>query len=193
MVMNQLSEKFQIIDENGKLWHFHSHQFRHTVGTRMINAGVSQAIVQRYLGHESPEMTSRYAYIHNETLKAAFIKYQGKLVDVNGKAQKFSSEYSEAHWLRHNIMAQALPNGICGLPSVQLRCPHANACLTCSHFRTHMKFLPQHQAQLEETNRIIKAAEANDWQRQLEMNQTVKQSLKKIITSLKEGKMNDDT
>ncbi|WP_240047037.1 tyrosine-type recombinase/integrase, partial [Staphylococcus aureus] len=41
----------------------HAHAFRHTVGTRMINNGVPQHIVQKFLGHESPEMTARYAHI----------------------------------------------------------------------------------------------------------------------------------
>jgi len=42
----------------------------------MINHGVPQHIVQRYLGHMSPEMTARYAAIHDSTLKQEFIKFQ---------------------------------------------------------------------------------------------------------------------
>lgn len=37
---------------------FQTHQFRHTVGTRMINLSVPVHIIQRYLGHDSPEMTT---------------------------------------------------------------------------------------------------------------------------------------
>ena len=70
--LNQLAQSRRIVDEYGKIWQFHSHQFRHTVGTRMINANVPQTIVQKYLGHESAEMTARYAHIHNETLKKEF-------------------------------------------------------------------------------------------------------------------------
>ena len=36
-----------------------AHQFRHTLGTWMINNGVSQHVVQRLLGHTSPQMTAR--------------------------------------------------------------------------------------------------------------------------------------
>jgi integrase len=50
------SEK-DIRDATGKLFRFRVHEFRHTVGTRMIRNGVKQHHVQRYLGHESPEMT----------------------------------------------------------------------------------------------------------------------------------------
>jgi integrase/recombinase XerD len=184
----ELAKAQNIVDENGNIWKFHSHQFRHTVGTRMINSGVPQTIVQRYLGHESAEMTARYAHIHNETLKTAFNEYQEKLVDINGKIRyrQQNNSYDEAKWLQHNMMSQALPNGICALPSPQQRCPHANACLTCVNFRTHKKFLPQHQGQLEMTNQIIDSAKANGWQRQVEMNLAVKKNLENIIKNLEE-------
>ena len=182
--LNDLAVDNNIKDANDAIWHFHTHQFRHTVGTRMINAGVSQAIVQRYLGHESPDMTARYAYIHSETLKTAFDEYQGKLVDIHGKMRELSTQHKEAKWLQYNVMAQALPNGICALPLPQQRCPHANACLSCTHFCTSKKFLPQHEAQLEVTNKIIETAKANGWERQEEMNMTVRKNLETLITSL---------
>jgi len=90
-------------------------------------------MVQQYLGHESPEMTARYAHIHNETLKKAFKKYESKLIDIYGKIGD-PSKILDARWLKKNIMSQALPNGLCALPLTQQACPHANACLTCAHF-----------------------------------------------------------
>lgn len=184
-LLNKLAEEHQIVDTNNQLWHFHAHQFRHTAGTRMINAGVPQAVVQKYLGHESPEMTSRYAHIHQETLKTAFYRYQ-ETVDIQGTLYPREPEQSirEAKWLKHNIMAQALPNGLCSLPAPQSKCPHANACLSCVHFRTTKEFLPTHQEQLQKTNQIIQHAKANGWQRQVEMNEAVKGRLENIIESL---------
>ncbi len=35
--LDKLAVSHNIQDENGKLWRFESHQFRHTVGTEMIN------------------------------------------------------------------------------------------------------------------------------------------------------------
>jgi len=83
-------------------------------------------------------------------------------------------------------MSQALPNGLCALPSPQQRCPHANACLTCVHFRTHKDYLPQHREQLINTNKIIATAKTNGWQRQIEMNETVKTNLENIIHTLED-------
>lgn len=78
----------------------------------MINSGVPQIMVQHYLGHESPEITARYAHIHNETMKAAFADYQERLVDIQGQI-KPSDEHFDARWIKKNITTQTLPNGFC--------------------------------------------------------------------------------
>jgi len=78
--INRLAYNHEIRDGSGKLFRFQSHQFRHTVGTRMINLGVPHHIIQRYLGHLGPEMTSRYAHIHHATMKEKLSEYlQGTL------------------------------------------------------------------------------------------------------------------
>ena len=69
--LNALAKKAEI-KINGEIYHFTTHKFRHTVGTRMINNGVPQHIVQRYLGHESPCMTSTYAHVMDSTMKREF-------------------------------------------------------------------------------------------------------------------------
>jgi integrase len=38
-----------------------THRLRHTRATELLNDGVPIHVVQRYLGHKSPEMTMRYA------------------------------------------------------------------------------------------------------------------------------------
>jgi len=48
-------------DQAGQPVRVTGHQFRHTLGTRLINSNVPQHIVQRMLGHASPNMTGQYA------------------------------------------------------------------------------------------------------------------------------------
>jgi len=185
--LNKLAVKYKINGFDEIPWHFQPHQFRHTVGTRMINSGVPAHIVQRYLKHNSPEMTMNYAYLHDSTMKAEFAKFQGKLVDITGKIvhEPEDMEFpADLKWLKRNILAQALPNGYCGLPIQQGGCPHANACLSCSHFRTMPQFLGRHRQHLDETKRILAAAEQQGWTRQIEMNKKIKVNLEVIITSL---------
>lgn len=57
--LNKLAYECTIVDREGAIFRFHAHAFHHTVGTRMINTGVPQHIVQKFSGHESPEITSR--------------------------------------------------------------------------------------------------------------------------------------
>ncbi|KTD68210.1 hypothetical protein Lste_1368 [Legionella steelei] len=44
-------------------------------------------------------MTARSAYIHNETMKAAFVEYQEKLVNTQGKVESSDIQIN-ARWLR---------------------------------------------------------------------------------------------
>lgn len=191
--LNRLAEKHNICDSSGSRWHFQTHQFRHTVGTRMINNGVPQHIIQRYLGHESPNMTAAYASIHDQTMKAEIAKYQGKVVNIAGQIVEpndVAADDEELQWFKRNINAQALPNGSCALPTISQGCPHANACLTCTHFRTTVEHLSEHKKQIKQTERVIEKAKINGWIRQVEMNEAVKTNLENIIAGL-EGKIND--
>lgn len=191
--LNRLAEEENITDSNGKIWRFQSHQFRHTVGTRMINNNVPQHIVQKYLGHESPTMTMRYAHIHDQTLKKEIAQFHdSRVVNVAGEVVESSNAELDSnldlHLIKKNVLAQSLPNGSCARPIQLGECPHANACLTCGDFRTTIEFLEQHKTQLEETEKLIQNAEVKGWKRQAEMNTRVRDNLKKIITTLKSEK-----
>jgi len=185
--INRLAYDHDIRGADGKLFRFQAHQFRHTVGTRMVNLGVPHHIIQRYLGHKGPEMTSRYAHIHDTTMRDKLSEYlKSSLVDVTGKtvSQNGVNDSSDLQWFTRNIMAQALTNGYCAIPTVAGPCPHPNACLNCAHFRTDASFLDVHRAELHETTQIIEKAEANGWVRQIEMNARKRTSLINIVTAL---------
>ena len=187
--LNRMACQHEICDATGHLYHFTPHQFRHSVGTRMINSGVPHHIVQRYLGHESPQMTARYAHIFDHTMKEEYTRFRSKVVDVTGTVleQKSPADTSELQWMKKNILAQSLDDGTCALPLVAGDCPHANACYTCIHFRTDARFLPQHKAHLEATQQLIQVARQNGWQRQKEMNEKVAVNLQRIIVALEDG------
>jgi site-specific recombinase XerD len=52
-----------------------AHQFRHSFGIRMIEKGVPQLIVQKWLGHQSLQMTSHYINMDQESSKRIFDKF----------------------------------------------------------------------------------------------------------------------
>ena len=174
-----------IRDAHGRPVHVTSHQYRHSLGTRLINLDVPQEVVRRVLDHDSHAMTAHYARLADTTIR----KHWEKARKVNAAGQTVTLDpegpLAEAAWAKQRISraTQALPNGYCSLPLVKT-CPHANSCLTCPMFITTAEFLPQHRRQHQEVLQIISAAQARGHARQVEMNQQVADNLQKIIATL---------
>ena len=172
-------------DEHGEPAHLTPHQWRHTLGTVLINRDVPQHVVQKILDHDSPAMTAHYARLSDKTVREHWEK--ARKVNVQGRPVQISPDgpLGDAAWAKQRLSraTQALPNGYCELPLVRT-CPHANSCLTCPMFVTTAEFLPQHHAQRQQTLQIITAAEANGQARVAEMNKQVAANLGKIITTL---------
>lgn len=53
---------------------FRFHDLRHTFAARMVQNGVGVDRVQKLLGHSTMEMTSRYAHLRDDDLRAAVEK-----------------------------------------------------------------------------------------------------------------------
>jgi len=176
-----------ITDLDGSLWQFSSKQCRHTVGTTMINAGISQKTVQLFLGQTSSTITQRYAHIYDETLKIEFAKFHGKVINSDGNIieENFNINSVENQWLKHNITAQALPNGYCVLPSNSGDCPHVNSCLDCAHFRTTKKWLPILIDELKRGEELEKYACNNKLERMQRLNERSNEKRRKIIDIIK--------
>ncbi len=179
----------ELRDETGRSVHISPHRFRHTIGSRMVNAGVPLPIVQQLLGHASAEMTATYAHLHDATLRAAFDEFQRTRVNINGQLLGYdpAAVTSEAEWLKHSLARahDSLPNGYCGRPPQQ-DCPHPNACLTCPDFQTTPAFLPVHIRQRDNTITLIDQAEQRGAHRLAANHRTVLANLEKIIPALQQ-------
>lgn len=186
-VFARWQERIGLHDEAGRPVHVTLHQLRHTFGTRLINQGVPQHVIQRLLGHASPNMTALYAHLHDSTLRQEFERYCQSRVDIEGRLLGFDPEAvtANAEWIKHNLAraADTLPNGYCGRPPQQ-ECPHPNACLTCPQFQTTVKFLPVHRQQKALTHDLIDAADAAGHQRLADNHRRVLANLDNIITTL---------
>jgi integrase len=174
-------------DEHGRPLRVTAHQFRHTLGTRMINNGVPQHVVQEWLNHRSPQMTAHYARLRQETLRREWEAYRER-VNIEGSVVVLdpSAPETQAEWMKHNLhtAAETLPNGFCGRP-LQRECEVPNACLTCSDFLTDETFLPVHEEQRTATVAMVEAAEQRGHRRMAETNRRVLASLDNIIAGLK--------
>ncbi len=182
-------------DESGRPYTATCHQFRHTLGTRMINRGIPEHIVQKLLGHKSAEMTARYAHLHDSTLRKAFDDYCQSRVNIAGETLGFDADSpaAKAEWVKHRLARtqDSLPNGYCGRPPQQ-DCPHPNACLTCPDFQTTPEFLPVHRQQADNTRILIATADADGHFRLAANHRRVLDSLEHIIPALEALQGGDD-
>lgn len=140
--LNKLAYKKNIVDENGNLFHFTNHQFRHTYAVKMLNGGADILTVQELLAHASPEMTLRYAKLLDDTKRKAFesVINQGVFsFDLNGEVQEIKAgedipqDILQALWQDHKLNAMDNPYGTCH-SRLKGNCPHMEAppCLTCN-------------------------------------------------------------
>jgi hypothetical protein len=163
------------------------HQFRRTLGTRQINSGVPQHVVQKLPGHASPHMTAHYARVHDTTIRGAFDDYQRQRVNIAGQALGYDPDAptAAAERVKHNLsrIRDSLPNGYCGRPPQQ-DCPHPNACLTCPGFQTTPEFPGTRRRQSTVNLRLITRAGANGQTRLADSLRQVQDSLERIIPAL---------
>jgi integrase/recombinase XerD len=190
--LNKLAIKLTIKDDNGKVWKFSSHQFRHTFATEAINSGVPQHIVQKLLGHKSPEMTMIYAHIHDTTMLKELAKFQeNRIIDITGQfvSLELEADTGDLEWFTNKICAIALPNGYCGRPRIEGDCDIAGdvGCYLCPHFRTNKDFVSVHKDQLERINEVLAKAYKYNWQLPIKKNEAIRQNLELIIMTLEKN------
>ncbi len=193
--LGRWQRNIDVRDEAGQPVRVHAHQFRHTVGTRLINAGVPQHVIQKLLGHASPRMTARYAQLFDQTVRQSFEAYCAQRVNIGGDHLAYEPDAltADAEWVKHNLsrVADSLPNGYCGRPPQQ-DCPHPNACLTCPDFQTTPEFLPVHRQQADNTRILIATADADGHFRLAANHRRVLDSLEHIIPALEALQGGDD-
>ncbi|MGG0731042.1 tyrosine-type recombinase/integrase [Bacillus paramycoides] len=140
--LNTLARDKNILDETGDLFHFKTHQFRHTYAIKLLNNGTDILTVQELLAHASPEMTLRYARLLDDTKRIAFedaIKQGVFHFDLNGEVQEIRphedipSDILEMLWQDHKLNAIDNPYGTCHA-RINGNCPYSlePPCLTCN-------------------------------------------------------------
>lgn len=186
--LNKWFKELGIKNSDGSYYTFKAHDYRHTLATNMILNDIPSAVIQKVLHHESIEMTAAYTDIQDEDKKQdykKFINIKGEYISLETDSYFDLEDLADVEWLKKSINAQMLPNGMCSLPIAMGKCPHANSCLTCGHFRTGKEFLPVHEQHYERICSLVDYAKEQGWQRQIETNETVKENLETIISTLK--------
>lgn len=200
--LNRLAENYRIEDEQGNLFHFRSHAFRHTKAVELINNGMSLVMVQQWMAHASPEMTLVYAKILDKTmreqwektLKRGIVQFnEGKPEYVSGK--KMLTMFNEPdifdpERVRDYRANLKLPLGNCLKPP-KLVCKFTE--LPCFHCPAYvltpddLPALETYEQQILERLEIGRQANNAYW---IEVNQkNLNERLRPAIAMLKQGQI----
>lgn len=136
--------------ESGDIYKISSHQFRHTVATEMIDAGVDIYAVKNFLGHSSVAMTEKYIKVYQQRLKKEFkeklLKSDATVIKDNLPEQE--EIFGDNKWVKNKIIAIFdQGDGCCEHPYKMPSCPHQMACKTC----IKKKILPRHKNAVMDT------------------------------------------
>lgn len=195
--LNKLAQKYDIVDDQGNLYYFKLHAFRHTKGVELINHGMSLVHVQKWMAHMSPEMTLVYAKVLDTTLRKSWeqavqnglfrITDSGHLkqVDISGIDNE---DLIEWEYIRYNLDAVRMPLGFCMKPKKQECFTQLNPCLTCRNLCTTPDFLPQYESEIRETKMLIERGKAQGREVWVEKNLHLLERYEEIVAVLRTGK-----
>jgi hypothetical protein len=108
------------------------HQLRHTYATTLVNAGMSLPALMALLGHQTPEMTLRYATLASPTLRSAYDTAMGKMrrqFTLTPTGRPIVPD--KVTWLHAEMLKTRVPHGYCSRDLAAEACPYANICENC--------------------------------------------------------------
>ncbi|HEF1903629.1 TPA: tyrosine-type recombinase/integrase [Bacillus cereus] len=194
-----------ITDENGNLFYFSPHQFRHTYAVKMLNGGADIFTVQELLAHASPEMTLRYARLLDNTKRKAFeeaVKQGVFSFDVNGEVYDVTDSGNvpqgilETLWRDHKLTAIDNPYGSCRA-RINGNCPYAEEppCLTCNGGNPCKDLaiglsemdIAKYEIHIQSTSKMIEVAKQYGREEIAEKNEKNFNRLQDIYQTLKQG------
>lgn len=160
--LNQWALEKNIRDQHGRLYRLQSHQFRHTVGMRLINDDVPLEVIRRLFGHHTMRMTQVYARMRATKVREALERaaLSRKTVNAQGETVKGDARANDpdVQLIRKGIRGQTLPIGGCGRLVVLGECNYANKCVTCPMWLTSTDDLPALKSFYERAVRLKRRA-----------------------------------
>ena len=148
IILPYICNQIPLKDVDGSIYKISAHQFRHTVATEMIDAGVDIYAIKEFLGHASIAMTEKYIKVYQQRLKKEFKEKLSKsdATDIKNNLSD-QEEFYDNKWVKNKIIAVLeLGDSCCEHPYKMPSCPHM-ACKTC--FKK--KIYPRHLQAVKDT------------------------------------------
>ena len=87
------------------------HRLRHTLATRLVNAGMDIVSIQRLLGHEKLDTTMIYSHVHDVTMERDFRRAMNRLAAGQEQPGTGTDSLADVLFSRARVSASQLPQG----------------------------------------------------------------------------------
>lgn len=201
IALNRLASKYAIRAEDGSVFHFHTHAFRHTKAVELINNGMSLVMVQQWMAHASPEMTLIYAKILDETMRkqweetvkqgAVWMGPEGgtpQMVEGKRVLTVLNNNALDVERVREHRLAVKLPIGNCCKTS-KIICRFVELpCFQCPAYVLTPEDLPALESYAEQVSQRIEIGRQAGQKHWVEANQgLLEQKVLPSIELLRQG------
>lgn len=146
--INRLIKKYNIVDEDGKLWHFSSRQFRKTVAMTMIENGATPREVGYHFGHMEYRTNLKYysevAEYKLADLNTEFFKKKFEITLGPEQLAAYTEEERRALYVDFCLSHREVELGSCIRHFSQGPCGKRNGnsnCATCGNICTGSRYL----------------------------------------------------
>jgi len=183
--LSRFVKTHNIVNADGSLYALSYHAFRHTLGTEMLNKGMTPTEIADYLGHESLHSTAGYAKFKNPTVQ----KEYKKLGFIGMIVEEISEEaLDKADLSKEKLKKAALPDGACSKPIDNKGniCANYNMCIICPKFITTPKHLPVHKDHLVRLQADREQYMKSEYIGTVDHLNTIESALETIIDRLEE-------
>lgn len=201
-VQNLINRK-NILDGNGRLYHFKAHSLRHTRALEYTEQGMPIGIIQQILGHCSLQMTLHYSKVSEDMLYKKWHEteklnlFKPDVAPPDPDYQKTEDIHFER--IRKNLDAVRVPFGICFKPAKIACKQQMNMCIECPSFCTTRDDLPEYEAEINRVKEQIRIGETygrEEWiHKNAEHLQRLEQMRERILsegTIHKSGKLREE-
>lgn len=174
--VQKLIEKKDILDAEGKTYHFRTHSLRHTRAMEYAEHGMSIGIIQQILGHCSLQMTLHYAKISEnalyekwkETEKLNLFHLKDSRQTEKTRTGQEQEESIRYEYVRKNLDAVRVPFGTCFKPSKIACKQQLSHCLECSSFCSTRENTPEFEEEIRRVLGLIDLSRSTgreDWEK----------------------------
>ena len=154
--------KYDICDENGKLWHFTIKQFRKTLAVRLIENGATTVELAYWLGHLCSDTAAKYyAEVRKKKLaelNTGFFRKKFELIMTSEQLENYTEEERRLLYTDFCLGQRRVELGFCVRKAADEPCANRCSlynCVNCRNLCTGKQYLPYWKGLLQEQEKLL--------------------------------------